>query len=152
MEIFKTIVLLRWTSPLPSRQEFLTLRPAVSMSSQPLARDLQWMVNFEIEGAWQYVPVKRVVRGLIPRDMYVAGFSFCWQITSSEGESLIRSAVREGTWIALNHLRLVCNKLGVDPPEPKKGSGKDGAVVKIDWARKLVDFLFPDSSVEEKKG
>lgn len=102
MEIFKTIVLLRWTSPLPSRQEFLTLRPAVSMSSQPLARDLQWMVNFEIEGAWQYVPVKRVGRGLIPRDMYVAGFSFCWQITSSEGESLIRSAVREGTWIALN--------------------------------------------------
>lgn len=53
---------------------------------------------------------------------------------------------------ALNHLRLVCNKLGVDPPEPKKGSGKDGAVMKIDWARKLVDFLFPDSSVEEKKG
>lgn len=126
------------------------LCPPVSMS-QPLARDLCWVVNYEIDGEWKYVPVQRLVRGLVPKDLIQDGRAFCWNITSSEGMSLVSSAIKERTWISLPNIRLICNHCGVDPPEKGKGSGKNGAVVKIDWARCLVEFLFPHASLAEKK-
>ena len=119
--------------------------------SQPLARDLCWIVNYQIDGEWKYGGVQRLVRGLVPQDIIRDGRAFCWNITSSEGISLVKSAVKEGTWISLPNLRLICNHCGLDPPERGQGSGKKGAVTKIDWARKLVEHLYPHDSLEEKK-
>ena len=117
----------------------------------PLARDLRWMVNFDLDGAWRFVPVKRLVRALLPRDLYERGRGFCWEITCAEYEPLLTSAVREGVWISLANIRQICHSLGVEPPRSKQGSGKGGAVVKIDWARKLVQHLFPNEDEKEQE-
>ena len=131
-------------------QDYLVICAPVEMS-QPLARDLSWMISYEMDGSWRFVPVKRLIRGLLPESLFLAGRRFCWEITSveSEYESLIYSAVREGTWVALANLRQICNSLGLDPP--KTGSGKNNSVLKADWARKLVEFLFPEATQEEMK-
>eukprot|EP00435_Cladocopium_sp_Y103_P051613 s1468_g16.t1 len=137
---------------LPSKRDlqtdYLVLCAPVEMS-QPLARDLSWLISHELDGSWRFVPVKRLIRGLLPQSLFVAGRRFCWEITSTEYESLIYSAVREGTWIALANLRQICNSLGIDPP--RTGSGKNNSVLKADWARKLVEFLFPGATQEEMK-
>ena len=119
--------------------------------SQPLARDLHWMINYQIDDAgWRFVPVKRLVRGLVPKEIYLGGCNFCWEITAPE-EPLVQSAVREGTWISFANVKLIMNALGVEPPMPKTGSGKKGALEKVDFCTKLVEFLFPDESLETKK-
>ena len=110
------------------------------------------MINFELEGAaWRYVPVKRLIRGLVPQFLFLGGRRFGWEITSTEYQPLLTSAVREGTWIALANIRQICNKLGVEPPRSKQGSGKGGSVLKVDWAKQLVEHLFPEASNPEKK-
>eukprot|EP00435_Cladocopium_sp_Y103_P036593 s312_g9.t1 len=131
-------------------QDYLVICPPVSMSL-PLARDLCWMVNFDVDGDWRFVPVKRLVRALLPRALYESGRCFSWEITSQEYEPLLTSAVREGVWISLANIRQICHSLEVEPPRAKQGSGKGGAVVRVDWARKLVQHLFPGADAEEQK-
>ena len=87
----------------------------------------------------------------VPQFLFLGGRRFGWEITSTEYQPLLTSAVREGTWIALANIRQICNKLGVEPPRSKQGSGKGGSVLKVDWAKQLVEHLFPEASNPEKK-
>lgn len=97
-----------------------------------------------------FIPVRALVRGLVPQQLYSVGCRFGFEIVDT-GESIVTSAVRVGTWMTLPHLKLVCNYLGVDPPKTKQGSGANGEIWKVDWARNLVEFLFPDADGEEKQ-
>ena len=137
-------------NPSHHREDYLVICPPVSMSL-PMARDLCWMVNFDLDGDWRFVPVKRLVRALLPCALYESGRCFCWEITRPEFEPLLTSAVREGVWISLANIRQICHTLGVEPPRSKQGSGKNGAVIKVDWAQKLVQHLFPNADEQEQK-
>ena len=114
------------------------------------AEYVRWMVATNIDRDWLFIPVRALVRGLVPQQLYSAGYRFGFEIVDT-GESIVTSAVRVGTWMTAAHLKLVCNYLGVEPPKSKQGSGPNGEIRKVDWAKNLVEFLFPDTDGEEKQ-
>ena len=124
--------------------------PQTAGHSRLAGADLEWMLNFSIEGQWRFIPVRLVVQGLLPRQLFESGCLFSLQVTNLEGEPLLQSAVREGTWISLANLKLICRRLEVEPPKGS-GSGEKGEIWKVDWAKHLVNYLFPDSPAEEKQ-
>lgn len=127
---------------------------APDLAQNGAAKDLRWMVpeDFAEQCGWTYIPVQKLVRGLVLVQIFLTGHCFCWQITGA-AESLVRAAVREGVWLSMADLKLVSDRLGVAAPAPGSGSGKNGAVCKVDRARALVNHLFPPAltSAQERQ-
>ena len=110
-----------------------------------------WMFNSrssESECQWKGCEVKPIVPCRVPEDLRghvsILEQSTAWQ-------SLPRHAVQTG--IFLDAATLVSFARANKVPEPTEGSGalnKSGQrnIIKIDWAKKVVEFFAPDASPE----
>ena len=81
-----------------------------------------------------------MLRAHLPITLARKQIHFAWRLLDHEGEHLLTSSIREGVWLSVDQLRLVCAKSALDT------SGN-----KIDLATRLVDHMFPTASVDEKK-
>lgn len=112
-----------------------------------LATDLQWMVNCQLsedKADWRYIPVRKLLRAFVPAEVFVEGKCFAWEV-AGPGESLIKSAVREGAWISADNLKQILRHLGIPFPAQR---------LKVDLAQALVNHFFGDSdsvTAEERK-
>ena len=70
---------------------------------------------------------------------------------TGEPQSLVKSAVKSGVFLTVKSLEQIQSMLGYKLPDKGQGSGKNGALVKLDHAKCLVDFLWPGATPDEKK-
>ena len=68
-------------------------------------------------------------------------------------EPLLKAAVRSGCWLSANDVKAVCKHNKIDQPQGTGKPNKKGVrgVLKKDWARALVEHLFPGESDESKE-
>ena len=118
------------------------------------AHAVVWMTNWKItDSDWVSIPTRLLVRGLVPAAIIRMGSVFALEVLDASGEPLLESAVRSGCWLSMENLKLVFAHLELSPPT--SGSGKRLAngrkrVLKVDWAKKLVDSLFPGAELAKK--
>ena len=116
------------------------------------AQTLVWMMNWKVfESDWVFLPVRLLVRGLLPEPILNLGTCFAFHIMDPGGQPLLESAVRSGCWISLANLQSLFAALGLN--KPTRGSGKrlangSKSILKVDWARMLVQHLFPGEEDE----
>ena len=73
-----------------------------------------------------------------------------WEIVG-QPQPLLKSAVQQGVSFTLPHLEKLHEILKFGLPARGSGSGKNGSVVKLDYATSLVNLLHPDASPGDKK-
>ena len=66
-----------------------------------------------------------------------------------EYADLVSSAVFCGIWLTVPQLKQLVLSRNFQPP--RSGSGKSGRVIKVDWARVLVEGLHSTASDKDKK-
>ena len=108
-----------------------------------------WMMSNDITGEkWKMLPTKLSHPSTLPQELRCYGTA--WEITG-EPQSPLKSAVFQGVNLTLKHLELIRDILKFRLPDKGKGSGKNGNIIKVDWATALVNHLWPDESDDSKK-
>ena len=97
---------------------------------------------------WRMLPVSLQVRSQL--SAVLRSFGSAWLVTG-EPQSLVKSAVKSGVFLTVKSLEQIQSMLGYKLPDKGQGSGKNGALVKLDHAKCLVDFLWPGATPDEKK-
>ena len=129
-------------------QEYL-LALGDNMSS---AVSFTWMMNNELDmgegGKWRMVPTAIRTPSELPEGL--RSYGSAWEVTGAP-QPLLKSGVKEGIFLTVKQLELIHSKLGFSVPEKGQGSGKNGAIIKIDLAQALVESLWGEDTPEEKK-
>ena len=116
-----------------------------------LSVSFTWMMNNELDmgeaGKWKMVPTTIRTPSELPDVLRSHGSA--WEVTGAP-QPLLKSAVKEGVFLTVKQLELIHSKLGFPLPEKGQGSGKSGAVIKVDIAKGLVEFLWGEETPEEK--
>lgn len=97
---------------------------------------------------WLHVPLRVCHPWVLPeviRQNHVVAFQQTGPL-----ESITHSAIRAGIFLTVNQLKLLQGVLKFPIPDKKEGSGKSGRLVKKDYAKSLIDFLFPGESEKNK--
>ena len=108
-----------------------------------------WMMNNDMTGdKWMMLPTELRISNEVPLPLRHHGS--VWLVTG-QPQTPLKSAVKAGVNLTLKYLGLIRDKIGFTLPEKGKGSGKNGNIIKIDWATALVNHLWPDDDESEKK-
>ena len=99
---------------------------------------------------WNHLPVELSLPSVLPEALQSAGVACCWEIVGP-AEDPVKAAVSMGTFLKVEMLKELHTFLLFDLPEKGEGSGKSGRLVKLDYARGLVDHYFPVCAVAEKQ-
>lgn len=108
-----------------------------------------WMMNKELVGSdqWEFIPTRLVLPRQLPETLRGAGAA--WEITACP-QPLLASAVKLGVFLTVEHLKSIQEKLLFPMPNPKEGSGAKGNIIKEDYCKGLINFLYPGESQKEK--
>ena len=102
-----------------------------------------WLANFEVTNTtekWSAAALKPVIPSLVPPEL---GSRACVLSVKSPWESLLKASVRSGlSSINVETLKLIVKVNQV--PLPPSGSGASKNLIRIDFAKALVHWLFPD--------
>ena len=96
------------------------------------------------DGKWKGVYTRPVPPCLVPFPLVGCAL----QQTDPNDQDLLAFAIKSRVWLSLEQLKMIF--MGRDWPLPK-GTGKKGGRTKYDFAKTLVDRLFPGLSPEEKQ-
>ena len=109
-----------------------------------------WIINTEIDDAcpWKAVKTEIVLPAFCPAGL--RQFSCVWAVLG-DGEPILDAGIRDGVWMSKLQLMKLHDILKYPIPGPKQGSGKNGNVVKIDYAWGVVKWLMANSSREEQQ-
>ena len=105
-------------------------------------------VDLEGQGKWTMLPTKLLLHSELP--VHLQAFGSAWEIVG-QPQPLLKSAVQQGVNLTLPHLEKLQEILKFRLPARGSGSGKNGSVVKLDYAMSLVNLLHPDASQADKK-
>ena len=117
---------------------------------EPTGRTPTWMFNDSLGmdmNGWIHVPTKALHPWKMPepvRQQYSVAFG---QV--GPPGPVLRHAVSEGFFLTVHQLTLLQQAIRFPMPEKGKGHGKNGRIVKRDWAESLIKHLFPDATCEE---
>ena len=111
-----------------------------------------WMINTDVQNGTQWLcqPVRLVLPCFLPDG--IRQFGAAWQLTGPT-QSLLHAAVRHGCELTVAHLRGIHDAVKYPLPARGAGSGKRGALLREDYARALISFLFdsdPTVTQEQK--
>ena len=104
----------------------------------------EFIYNFsardEDESEYVHVPTRLLVPSCLPPEIRPCGTAF---VQAGAEDSLMRSAVWGGVvpTLSVPQIKTIIGALGL--PRLKSGAGKTGLPVKKDFARQIVDHLFP---------
>lgn len=123
----------------------------LSIDPEPQSRTPIWMFNdrLEVNGGigWLHLPMKILHPCEIPPNLRL-DFAVVFLVTGPP-EPIVKASIRSGIFLTVKQLKSLISayKISVGP----KGSGKDGRLVKQDFAKAVVTFFFPDATSEEQK-
>lgn len=120
------------------------------MDLSPPTAEPSWIFNDRLTGSsWKHVPVDLLHPWQMPTKLKQFGVAF---YQTGELEELIQGALRSHIFLTDAELRLIQKdvRFKVANPKAKEGHGKNGQLVKIDFAEGLVNHYFPDLSSKEK--
>ena len=107
------------------------------------------MVNHQFDAStkWVHIPVKRRLPVMMRAELGVAtAFEIMQGPEEPEEYGLLKAALKAKVFLLVDTLKTINAALGVELPKFPNGSGVRGSVIKVDHARCLVKFLFPDES------
>ena len=125
----------RWGSVIHVSKEYLAVNPMAQ--NHP-----EYLFNFDVSET--ACPWTRIcVEPLPPACFDARSAQEIGSLMKVTGKDwALKSGIRDGLWLTVKQLKFILNSLEI--PMPVRGSGKSGAVVKIDLAKRLVIGLFPD--------
>jgi len=108
---------------------------------QGVSRGTDLLFNFSIDrdSIWKFVETEFLPPACLPEELHGHGSAFRVLV---DDEWILRGSIGAGLSLTIHYLRQVSKQIGVKLP--KQGSGKNGAIKKIDRARALVKHLWPD--------
>eukprot|EP00435_Cladocopium_sp_Y103_P028493 s2646_g7.t1 len=98
-------------------------------------------------GNWEAVETETVIPACLEEGFRFSSFG----LRVKSFQPLLQAAVWKGTFLTVKHLTQISKVLGLTLPNKGQGSGKNGNVVKVDYARSLIEFYFAGSKETEKK-
>ena len=94
------------------------------------------------ESLYKHVPTALLPPACLPAAAPTGAVSI---LITGKPEDLVCAAIRNKTFLTVQHLKELLSVYKVPKP---KGTGKRGAIRKIDMAKALVQALFPDETAE----
>ena len=122
------------------------------LSVDPNHQGVELLFNFTVSetSSWMFVVHEVLPPACVPDSLNE--FGSVMHVKSKEW--ILRAAVlrQQSMKLTKNQLVQICTSLRVALPEAKKGSGKTGNRIKIDYVRALIQYLLPDKpeEVEER--
>ena len=101
----------------------------------------QFMLNISLDAArtpWQAVDTTLIIPACMPEELH--GLQTSGALAIGGYDSLLRSALKRGIFLTRKQLAQTCKELNVTLPGKNQGSGKNGRLVKQDFARSLVEL------------
>ena len=107
------------------------------------------MVNFSVseDNEWRHMEVDILPPACVP--LALASYGSVFRVRTPGGAMMLPSCVQSGIFLTVGQLKHICGAL--DIKTEKKGTGKNGRIVKFDFAKALVNGLFPEAEATEKK-
>jgi hypothetical protein len=107
------------------------------------------MVNFSVseDNEWRHMEVDILPPACVP--LALASYGSVFRVRTPGGAMMLPSCVQSGIFLTVGQLKHICGAL--DIKTEKKGTGKNGRIVKFDFAKALVNGLFPEAETAEKK-
>lgn len=97
---------------------------------------------------WQQVPTQILPPCSMPQTPdYVRFPDSCVAVQTGPARPMLEAAFGGGVKLTVQQLKDLCGELNLTPPS--RGSGKNGAVKKIDIAEVLLRSVFPDITPEQ---
>ena len=125
-------------------QEYILAVPASAPSYTAMMCN---KLDVDSNGKWQMLPVKLQLPSQLPQAL--RSYGSAWLVTG-EKQSLVKSAVFAGVFLTVKTLEYIQSLLQYKLPEKGEGSGKHGGIVKLDHAKALVGFLWPNATEADK--
>lgn len=122
-------------------QDFLLFAPQRCTVAVPIAN---YTFDPDEPGEWSHVSTERCLPVEIGYKMVSQGLGAVMRIVPSAEEDLLRSALRVKVKLSMDQLKTIVVNLGL--PVSGTGAGKTPRVLKADYARALVEFLFTDET------
>ena len=108
-------------------------------------QDIVFLHNFSCERTceWRYVHQRALPPAFLPDELSQYGTAF--EVTNRD-EWILKGSIQAGVFLNVTRLSQICAMLRCPLPGKNEGSGKNGRLVKIDYARALARFLWPTES------
>ena len=103
-----------------------------------LGSDLLFNSSFGEDAKWKFVAHTILPPACLPEPLHHFGFA-C--LVHDREEWILRGTIQNGLFLNMQRLKQVCASLQI---KPTSGSGKNGAFKKVDWAKTLVGYLWPN--------
>ena len=108
-------------------------------------RQPDFIMNFDVAGGeWRRVEFELLPPACVPVELHDRGMGLL--VTGTK--ELVQGGLEDGIQLTVDEMKMICRALGIQPKSP--GSGKNGNVVKIDWASALIHHFFPQASEEKR--
>ena len=100
---------------------------------------------------WEAVVVKFLPPACIPEPFHggLDGRKITGLLEVTGYAGLLENAVKMGTFLKAKFLTDIAKILKLPLPGKKQGSGSTGGLVKLDYARALVHYFFPEASAND---
>eukprot|EP00435_Cladocopium_sp_Y103_P073574 s8_g44.t1 len=108
-------------------------------ADETLGSDLLFNFSFGEDTKWKFVVQTILPPACLPEPLHHFGFA-C--LVHDHQEWILRGTIENGLFLNLQRLKQVCTSLQI---KPTSGSGKNGALKKVDWAKTLIAHIFPNS-------
>ena len=106
-------------------------------------------INADKSYQWLHVPVEMCLPTAQPADLLRKGLATSWEVIGP-AEDPAQAAVWCATFLTMAILKELHLALSFSLPEKGKGSGKNGNIVKRDYADAIVNHFYPNSEDKEK--
>lgn len=104
--------------------------------------DLLFNYSFHENSKWRFVEHTLLPPACMPAALH---FLSSAAVVHKHDQWILKGSIKSGLFLNLPRLRQVCVTLQV---RPARGSGKNGALTKLDWAKTLVSHLWPGCNQE----
>ena len=110
-----------------------------------------WLFNNEVkgDGGWKSLPVKVLHPWQVPTGLRQSYHVVLWQCAPLK--DLVPAALELGIYLNAQQLKDIQKDIKFHIPPPGKGSGKDGRLIKRDYADALIMHCFPDLTRTSEK-
>ena len=113
------------------------------------SRAPRWIFCDRVDRGWQHIPCGILHPWEVPvklRNRYAT----CIMQTGPPGD-MITSALKHGIYLRVDHLKELQAIFRFEMPDPGQGSGKNGALIKQDYAQALLDYIFQETVTPAQK-
>ena len=114
-------------------------------------RGPKWVYNDRIDSSgWKHLPSEVIHPWECP--VKLRGNCVTMLRQTGNGQDLLKGAVQSGVVLTVMQLQSLHAHHRWEMPPKGRGSGKGGALTKLDYVKGLINHCWPDASPEEREG